>query len=161
MRVGLVNTAVLLCVALSCCAAKAHTVHTKARAGKGPCTDYFDIEDGQGNYTTVVDPDITAGLMSTMFKTFIHHSGPGSACKSPGPPSGCHRYYVVKYTNCSAGCPLTDGSAQGLAGNIDDTDAFDRANGMLKACAACATSVNIECYGAPADEPVKCACPGA
>mmetsp|Transcript_56537 Transcript_56537/g.93434 ORF Transcript_56537/g.93434 Transcript_56537/m.93434 type:complete len:151 (-) Transcript_56537:238-690(-) len=139
--------------ALSCADAE-------ARKRKGPCADYFDIQENGANFTTVVDPDITEGLMSTMFRTFIHHSGPGSKCLSPGPPSGCHRYYVVHYANCAASCPLTDGSAAGLAGSVD-VDRFDRGNGMLKACASCVTSVSIACYGAPASAPVKCACPGS
>ena len=43
----------------------------RLKSSKGPCTDYFNITDSGDEYTTVVDPDITAGLMSTMFKTFI------------------------------------------------------------------------------------------
>ena len=130
-------------------------------SAKGPCTDYFGPVDAGGNFTTVVDPDITTGLMSTSFETFIHHSGPSSKCLSPGPPGGCHRYYVVHYSGCDASCPLTDGTAAALAGNRDTGGVFDRANGMLKSCGACATEVKIECYGAPADDPVKCACPGS
>jgi NADPH2:quinone reductase len=131
-----------------------------AAVAKGPCTDYFGPVDSSG-FTTVVDPDITAGLMSTQFETFIHHSGPSSKCLSPGPPSGCHRYYVVHYSGCNSSCPLTDGSAASLAGNRDTGGVFDRGNGMLKSCGACAKEVQVKCYGAPADAPVKCPCPGS
>ena len=98
-----------------------------------------------------------------MFATFIHHSGPGSQCISPGPPSGCHRYYVVHYASskCYATCPLINGKAASLAGNVDSDGVFDRANGMLKACGSCAEKVTIACYKSPATDPIKCACPGS
>jgi hypothetical protein len=127
---------------------------------KGPCEDYFGPMDSAGNLTTVVDPDVTEGFPFA-YSTFVHHSGPGSVCFSPGPPKGCHRYYVVQYRNCDLPCPLADGSASKYAGARDDDGRFDRANGILRACAACATSVEIQCFHAPASEPVRCACPGA
>lgn len=95
-------------------------------------------------------------------QTFVHHSGPGSVCKPPGPPVGCHRYYVATYSDaCTSSCPLVTGAAKSLAGNMDTTGAFDRASGVLKGCFDCLKSVEIHCWAAPADEPVSCVCPGA
>ena len=133
-----------------------------AAAAKGPCTDYFGPVDATPNVTTVIDPDVTQGFPFA-FDTFVHHSGPGSACFAPGPPAGCHRYYVVDYdlASCSATCPLADGSAKSLAGKKDTEGNFDRANGVLKACKECAVGAKMACYQAPSSEPVKCACPGA
>lgn len=83
--------------------------------------------------------------------------------QAPGPPEGCHRYIVVEYAiaSCPASCPLVDGSAKSLAGRKDPDENFDRANGVLKACKACAVGAKLACWHAPASEPVKCACPGA
>ena len=130
--------------------------------GKGPCQNYFGTAVTTG-VTTVVDPDITAGFPSTM-GTFVHHVGdPSTLCVSPGPPGGCHRYYVASYDMkaCPASCPLKAGSGAPVAGKLDVNDAFDRANGLLKECAACAKNVTIACWHAPADEPVRCSCPGS
>jgi hypothetical protein len=126
---------------------------------KGPCETYFGPMDAAGNVTTVVDPDVTEGFPFA-YKTFVHHSGPGSVCYSPGPPNGCHRYYIVQYRDCNLPCPLADGSAAKYAGALDTDGHFDRANGVLLACAGCARSVEIQCFHAPASEPVRCACPG-
>ena len=127
---------------------------------KGPCQDYFGPMDDAGNLTTVVDPDVTQGFPFA-YKTFVHHTGPSSQCLSPGPPLGCHRYYVVQYRGCALPCPLADGSAARYAGAIDKDGHFDRANGVLKSCAACARSVDIQCFQAPASEPTRCSCPGS
>ena len=48
-----------------------------------------------------------------------------------------------------------------MAGNLDKAGNFDRATGILISCASCVTDVQIKCFNAPADEPVKCACPGS
>lgn len=130
-----------------------------APSKKLPCEHYFGPVDVGGNITTVVDPDVTEGFPFS-FKTFVHHAGPTSECHAPGPPAGCHRYYVVTYRKCSQPCPLADGSAARLVGTIDTAELFDRANGILKACAACAVSASITCWHAPAADPVRCVCPG-
>jgi hypothetical protein len=61
-------------------------------AAKGPCTDYFghDVDSNAttGTLWTVADVDVHAGFPFGN-ETFIHHSGPHSACHSPGPPAGC------------------------------------------------------------------------
>ena len=129
-------------------------------SAKGPCTDYFGPVDVGTNMTTVADTDVTEGFPFAS-KTFIHHTGPGSVCLSPGPPQGCHRYYVATYSGCTAGCPLADGTAKDLAGNIDTNGVFDRANGILQGCASCVKDVQLKCFGAPASDPVPCACPGS
>ena len=133
-----------------------------ASAKKGPCTDYFGPVDQDGNLTTVVDPDVMEGFPFAT-KTFVHHVGPNSVCLSPGPPEGCHRYYIVSYeaTKCPSDCPLVDGTGAKLAGKMDTSGLFDRANGMLLSCAACATGASIACWHAPANAPVHCACPGS
>ena len=132
---------------------------------KGACTAYFgkDVDSNAttGTLWTVADVDVHMGFPFGN-ETFIHHSGPGSECHSPGPPAGCHRYYVASYeaSKCTASCPLMNGNARGLAGNIDSTAAFDRAAGVLKGCFECLKHVEVSCWGAPADNPVKCKCPG-
>lgn len=130
-------------------------------SGKGPCQKYFGNEVLSGA-TTVLDPDVHEGFPFG-FESFIHHVGKGSVCISPGPPQGCHRYYVVSYdsTACPASCPLINGQGPSMAGKIDANHSFDRANGILKACAACAKNVTIACWHAPASEPVRCSCPGS
>lgn len=133
---------------------------------KGPCTDYFgkDVNSNEtaGTLWTVADVDVHVGFPKGN-ETFIHHSGPKSECHSPGPPAGCHRYYVASYeaAKCSTTCPLLNGQAHGLAGTIDTTGAFDRAAGVLRGCFECLTDVKVTCWGAPADAPVACTCPGA
>ena len=61
-------------------------------SAKGPCTDYFgsDVDSNAttGTLWTVADVDVHAGFPFGN-ETFIHHSGPHSACHSPGPPAGC------------------------------------------------------------------------
>ena len=135
---------------------------TSLAMAKGPCEDYFGPVDQHGLATTVLDPDVKLGFpYGTLSK--VHHAGPGTICAPPGPPNGCHRYYVANYApkQCPSACPLVDGSAKELAGQLDTSNAFDRATGILSSCAACVESVKMVCWGAPADEPVKCACPGA
>ena len=63
---------------------------------KPDCTYYFgsDVTD-DSLQITVIDPDVTDGY-PTGDKTFMHHTGPNSACVSPGPPAGCHRYFKVR-----------------------------------------------------------------
>ena len=132
---------------------------------KGPCTDYFgsdvDSSSTTGTLWTVADVDVHAGFPFGN-ETFIHHAGPHSVCYAPGPPAGCHRYYVAQYdaATCDAACPLVNGKAAALAGTLDTTGAFDRAAGVLKGCFDCVLSVKVSCWGAPADAPVACACPG-
>jgi rubredoxin len=152
----------------------AHVHHEKKQAGehqrasgdKGPCTDYFgpDVDSNAttGTLWTVADTDVHEGFPFGN-ETFVHHSGPHSECFSPGPPKGCHRYYVASYeaSKCGASCPLVGGGARGLAGNIDTKGAFDRASGVLKGCFDCLLAVKIACYAAPADAPVSCTCPGS
>ena len=136
------------------------------KAAKGPCTDYFgkDVDSNAttGTLWTVSDVDVHAGF-PTGNETFIHHSGPHSECHSPGPPAGCHRYYVASYdaSKCTSTCPLLNGKAQALAGTIDTTGAFDRAAGVLKGCFECLADVKVTCWGAPSTSPVACKCPGA
>ena len=134
-----------------------------APASTSQCEDYFgDIEDQDGTVTTVVDPDVTEGWPFARL-TFVHHSGPGSACLSPAPPKGCHRYYVATYTTseCPSTCPLITGTAANFTGKRDLDGRFDRANGILSACAECAASVSLVCWRAQAKDPQRCACPGA
>eukprot|EP01052_Picozoa_sp_SAG31_P038525 SAG31_NODE_5168_length_2702_cov_2.425663_1_plen_355_part_00 len=136
------------------------------KTAKGPCTQYFG-EDVDSNSTTetlwtVADVDVHAGFPIGN-ETFIHHSGPNSECHSPGPPAGCHRYYVASYdaARCASTCPLLDGHAKSLAGSIDVDGVFDRAAGVLKGCFDCVIDVQVTCWGAPADMPRACRCPGA
>jgi len=112
----------------------------------------------------VADVDVHAGFPFGN-ETYMHHTGPGSACVAPGPPAGCHRYYVAQYdaAKCTPPCVL-HGGAKALAGNMDKAGAdaaFDRASGVLKTCFGCLKSVAISCWAAPADAPVKCPCPVA
>eukprot|EP01043_Picozoa_sp_COSAG02_P063633 COSAG02_NODE_9075_length_2341_cov_2.347904_2_plen_95_part_00 len=76
---------------------------------------------------------------------------------------GDSRYYVASYAaaRCTPKCRLVGGRAEGLAGTLDATGAFDRASGVLKGCLDCLIGVEISCWGAPADEPVACKCPGS
>ena len=135
-------------------------------AEKGPCSQYFgaDVNSAatSGVLYTVADTDVHDGFPFGD-ATFIHHSGPGSACKAPGPPKGCHRYYVASYESarCASSCPLIDGRAKALAGTMDTGGAFDRSAGVLRGCAGCVTSVAIRCWAAPGSNPVPCRCPGA
>ena len=80
---------------------------------KPNCTFYFgsDVDD-DSLQITVVDPDVAAGY-PLGDKTFMHHTGPGSACISPGPPAGCHRYFKV-------GCSVspTPAAARGFAAEL-------------------------------------------
>lgn len=74
---------------------------------KGPCTDYFgrdvDSNSTTGTLWTVADVDVHAGFPFGN-ETFIHHSGPHSACHSPGPPAGCQcEPYLLR--NFSSACP--------------------------------------------------------
>jgi hypothetical protein len=133
---------------------------------KGPCTDYFgssvDSTGTSGTLWTVVDVDVHDGFPFGK-ETFVHHAGPHSRCIPPGPPAGCHRYYVAQYDSqrCDpVSCPLANGNAAALAGTLDTAGAFDRAAGVLKGCFACVKSVEVSCWGAPTDAPVACACPG-
>ena len=127
----------------------------------GTCDQYF------GEHSepfTVFDPDGQSGFPSTdgKFAAFIHHAGPGTDCGRPGPPAGCHRYYVVEYADCdTATCPIASfGGGANLTFTHDPTGAFDRATGILRACVGCVTSVRLSCWHAPASDPVPCACPG-
>ena len=134
-------------------------------AAKGPCEDYFGKGVGsnstEGLLWTVADTDVHAGFPFGN-ETFIHHSGPDSLCISPGPPAGCHRYYVASYAadRCTEECRLLGGRAERLAGTIDAAGAFDRGSGVLNGCMGCLTAVKISCWGAPADAPRPCPCPG-
>ena len=134
---------------------------------KGSCANYFGgaVQDPTV-LTTVIDPDVFSGFPFGNL-TFIHHSGPDSQCISPGPPRGCHRYFVASYgtaRSCEAvapGCALVGADrAAALAGTMDGADLFDRGTGVLKSCAACLQGVDVRCWHAPATEPVRCNCPG-
>lgn len=109
----------------------------------------------------MLDPDVTEGFPHG-FLSFVHHAGPGSVCIPPGPPVGCHRYFVVTYSDgCDPFCPLVTGEAAALAGKRDLAGNFDRGNGVLLACRDCVKGVSVTCWAAPALEPVQCSCPGA
>jgi hypothetical protein len=135
-------------------------------AKKGLCTQYFGADvnstSTSGVLYTVADTDVHDGFPFGD-ATFIHHSGPGSLCKAPGPPKGCHRYYVASYESarCASSCQLINGRAKKLAGTMDTGGAFDRSAGVLKGCEGCVQSVAIRCWAAPSSNPVPCRCPGA
>jgi hypothetical protein len=58
---------------------------------KPPCEHYFGTNTTDPSLqVTVVDPDVHNGFPFAN-ETFMHHTGVGSLCLSPGPPVGCHR----------------------------------------------------------------------
>jgi hypothetical protein len=63
---------------------------------KPNCTYYFGKDaDDEHLEITIVDVDVSDGYPDGNI-TFVHRSGAGSTCISPGPPSGCHRYFKVR-----------------------------------------------------------------
>ena len=134
-----------------------------------PCARYFGPLEAHtwnsSTLTTIVDVDVFVGFPRGD-QTFVHHAGPTSACVRPTPPVGCHRYYVAQYVGCTAPCALSTGNVTALAGRMDTTGAFDRANGVLQSCASCLHGVSLYCLGPSSplpeyrDQPISCACPG-
>ena len=133
------------------------------------CGHYFGRSEAQtwnsSVFTTIVDVDVFVGFPRGE-QTFVHHAGPTSVCIQPSPPTGCHRYYVAQYTGCMAPCALSTGDATALAGRMDSSGAFDRANGVLRSCASCLQQVSLYCLGPSSplpqyrNHPIACACPG-
>ena len=151
-------------------AAKLLALTTTVLGQNEPCAQYFGRSEAQAwnssVFTTIVDVDVFVGFPRGD-QTFVHHAGPTSVCIQPSPPTGCHRYYVAHYTGCTAPCALTTGDATELAGRMDDTGAFDRANGVLRSCASCLQQVSLYCLGPSSplpqyrNHPITCACPGS
>jgi len=135
--------------------------------GKGPCSDYFGegTDDGDA-LITVIDPDNgqTQGTTDTCSKnnvpapcTFVHFSGPGSTCLSPGPRDDfCHRYMKVTYSKCP---PLEEETAFDWAVSVDVKGRFDTTTGVLIECKDFVTSKEVTCWTYPKEEPVPCDCP--
>eukprot|EP01062_Namystynia_karyoxenos_P041019 TRINITY_DN29833_c0_g1_i1.p1 TRINITY_DN29833_c0_g1~~TRINITY_DN29833_c0_g1_i1.p1 ORF type:complete len:213 (+),score=56.81 TRINITY_DN29833_c0_g1_i1:60-641(+) len=107
---------------------------------------------------TVVDVDVRDGYpLGNM--TMVHHSGPYSACYSPGPPSGCHRYIRVEYARCPALSDGPGGAHVGWAGALDARGRFSRASGALRACEGAVAARAVTCWGPPGGQPRPCNCP--
>jgi len=134
-------------------------------SAKGSCEDYFgNVMEG---FVTVVDPDVGLTDVSGAYCdnsnhsrpcTFIHYGGLNTTCVPPGPPDGCHRYIVTMYSEAKCGEKLQN---LDLTGTIDVADRFTTTGkyvGVLKECVDAVLSQEIQCYGAPADEPVECLC---
>ncbi|GAB5360952.1 hypothetical protein AAMO2058_000672500 [Amorphochlora amoebiformis] len=124
--------------------------------GKGDCESFFGALNSTDMLITVSDVDVFDGFPYAN-ETFVHYAGPGSECISPAPPKGCHRYYRVTYSpDCLA---ISSGLLRPLSGTIDTQEIIDRASGVIKGCGEHVINWSQFCYGAPAEDPIKCNCP--